>query len=199
MFWVLGVVLLVGVMGNYYRGIFRWTIKPHAYTWLIFSVMNWVSFMIQAGAGGWWWSYIFLLNFFCCFAIFILAFKYGEKNITKSDKLFLALAGLLIVFWLVLDLPVISTILIICIDLLALLPTFRKSYFKPHEENVTMFFVSGVIFLFSIVAVQNYSFLTVWHQLAIIIFDWSLVLFLFIRRDQLKRKCTVAWIIHKNP
>ena len=187
MFSIVGAVLLVGVMGHYYHGIFKWVIKPHAYTWLIFSVMNGVSFFIQIAVGGWLGSYIFWLNFFFCFAIFLLSLKYGEKNITKSDTLFLSLAGLLIVFWLILDLPVISTVLIICIDLLALLPTFRKSYSKPNEETVVMYIMSAVIFWLSILGIQDYSFLTVWHQTGIIVFDLSLALFIVTRRIQLKR------------
>ena len=117
----------------------------------------------------------------------MLALKYGEKQITFSDKVFLSGAIATIIAWLIFKAPYVSTSLIIIIDFLALLPTYRKSYMKPYEETIVMYFVSGCIFLSSLLAIEYYSFLTTGHQIAIILFDWGLVIFILMRRKILTK------------
>lgn len=182
-FWI---ILLIGMFAHYYYGIFKWKIKPHSYTWLIFTLILTLSFFIQLDNDGWWWTYVLGLDAVACGITFLLALRYGEKDIKKSDKISLWLALFAIILWLIFDLPLISVILIILIDFFWLVPTIRKSYMKPHEETITIYLLSWVMFLFSALAIENYSFLTVWHQLAIVIFDWGIVLFLFMRRQMLK-------------
>ena len=188
LFSILGAIILIMMFAHYYHGIFKWKIKPHSYTWLIFTLILTLSFFIQINNWGWFWTYVLWLDALACVVTFLLSLKYWEKDIKSSDKISLLLALFAIVLWILFDVPVISVILIICIDLLGLLPTFRKSYMKPYEETITMYFLSWVIFLFSAIAIDSYSFLTVWHQLAIIIFDWWLVLFLLYRRKILPKK-----------
>jgi hypothetical protein len=116
-----------------------------------------------------------------------LSLKYGEKHITFLDTVFLAFAFTAFALWLLFDLPTLSVILIILVDFFALLPTFRKTFSKPHEETIVMYLVSGFIFGCSLLGMQNYSFLTVGHQMAIILFDWALVGFILVRRYQLNK------------
>lgn len=178
----LGIILSLFAFWHYFYSTLNGNTKPHSFTWLIFSLLLTPSFFIQLEHGGGLWAYVLLVELIGCIITFILALFYWTKEITTSDKFFLLWWVLTIVMWLIFDQPVISTILIIMIDFFALLPTYRKSWNKPHEETTIMYILSGCIFWSSLLAVQDYNFLTVGHQLAIIIFDWGLVIYLLVRR-----------------
>ncbi len=187
LFSLLWIFLSTGAYVHYFWSILQWQTKPHMFTWLIFSVLLISSFAIQTEYEGGLWTYIILSELIGCFLAFLLSLKYGEKHITLSDKIFLALAFGALALWLLFDLPTLSVILIILVDLFALLPTFRKSFSRPQEETIVLYLVSGFIFIFSLLGMQNYSFLTVWHQTAIILFDWGLAAFILLRRYQLTK------------
>lgn len=187
-FSILWTILVLGVYIHYIHSILKWKTKPHSYTWLIFAIILFLSFTIQTNHSWGFGSYILLFEAIWCSTIFLFSLKYGEKEITRSDTLFLIMAFISILLWIIFDLPVWSTILIICIDFFALLPTFRKSYKKPYEETTIMYFIWGFIFLLSLLAIDDYNFLTTWYQIAVIIFDWGLVLFLLQRRRMLSKK-----------
>lgn len=181
-FSIIWIVLLIIAFGHYYYSIFKWETKPHVYTWLLFSLLLTTTFFIQSSHGWWLGTYILLADSIACIITFIIALFYGSKNITLLDTLFLVWWIIAIIMWLIFDQPVISTILIILIDFIALLPTYRKCWSEPYEETVVIYFISGLIFLSSFIAIENYSFLTVWHQIAVITFDWGLALYIIIRR-----------------
>ena len=186
-FSIIWIILTLGAFAHYFWSIWKWKTKPHVFTWLIFSILLGISFFIQRDHGGWVGTWVLAADFICCFIAFIVAIKYWEKNITFSDKIFLTGAVLSIIAWLIFKAPYISTMLITLIDFFALLPTYRKCWNKPQEETIVMYFVSGCIFLFSLLAIENYSFLTTWHQAAIILFDWWLVLYIVTRRKMLQK------------
>jgi len=178
MLWL--ILVLVGFI-HYYWSIFKWNTKPHLYTWLIFSILLWVSSVIQFKSGWWWWVYVLLWQFIGCLWAVLLSFKFGTKNISKFDTFILILAIITIILW-VLSAPVISVILIIIIDILALIPTIRKSYNDPHSETVTIWLLNSVIFSLSLLWIENYSFLTSAYQIAVILLDAGVVIYLLIRR-----------------
>lgn len=186
-FSLFGMLLSLGAFLHYFWSIKRGETKPHVYTWLIFSLLLTPSYFIQVANGGWFGTYVLLIELLGCISVFLLALKYGEKHITVSDKVFLGWAIITIFAWLIFKAPYISTCLIIIIDFFALLPTYRKCYMKPHEETIIMYLISGGIFLSSLLAIEHYSFLTMGHQISIILFDWGLVLFILLRRKILKK------------
>src|SRR3989344_7828930 len=78
----------------YIRDIFRGKTQPHAYSWLIWTLLQTIGAgaMLSAGAGLGALS-ISIGALFCGF-IFILSFKYGTHNIKTFDKI--CLVGALI-------------------------------------------------------------------------------------------------------
>ena len=170
----------------YYYSILKWDTKPHIYTWLIFWLSLWTAFIIQIHNNAWYGAYVTLMEFTWCLIAFLLAFKYGEKNITKFDTLCLILALASIAMYVWFKTGVISTLLIILVDILAIIPTYRKAYNKPHEETIVIYIMSFVIYIFAIAWLSTYSFTTYWYPLSIMIADLLLVAFLLIRRKQLK-------------
>ena len=101
------------------------------------------------------------------------------------DTVVAVLSLMAIGFWLIADQPIISIVLVIFADLLAFIPTVRKSYNHPHTETLSLYVTNAIRFTLALLAVENYTFLaTSW------IAAWALgnalfSLMLFIRRKQI--------------
>ena len=185
LFSILWILLSLGAFFHYYYSILQWKTKPHIYTWLIFSLSLGTAYIIQLQNGGGYGSYVTLVEFLWCLVVLLLGSKYGEKNISTSDTLCLVLALLALFLYLNFRLAVISTMLVITIDILAIIPTYRKSYMKPYEETIVLYLISAWIYVFAIMWLATYEFATFWYPLAIMVTDIIFVLFILIRRKQL--------------
>jgi len=182
LFSTLWTLLSVGAFLYYYYSILKWETKPHIFTWLIFTISLWTAFIVQIQSWGWYGSYVTLIEFLWCLVAFLLWIKYWEKNITKSDKLCLILALFSLFLYLNFKLAIISTILVILVDILAIIPTYRKSYSKPYEETMVVYIMSAWVYMFAISWLENYSFATYGYALSIVLADILFVIYLAWRR-----------------
>src|SRR5580698_6967273 len=114
-------------------------IKPHAFSWLLWTFTTAVVFTAQVmkggGAGSW------STGFTCtvCLAIGIISlFKY-DKAYSRSDIIFISVALLALLPWFFTKNPTASVVLIASIDVLGYGPTLRKSYYYPDEEKAISF------------------------------------------------------------
>src|ERR1700722_13701140 len=77
----------------YVRDILRGNTKPHLYTWLIWSIVTVIAFLGQitkgGGPGSWATGVSAIVTI--SVTIFSFLFGYGTRDITKFDKLCLAL------------------------------------------------------------------------------------------------------------
>ena len=188
---ILGIIaVIIGILGYvpYVRDIFRGKTKPHAYTWLTWSILTWIGFYGQVlnngGAGAWVTGITAILSLF----IFILALKWGEKNITFSDKLSLFGAFIAMFLWSFISNPLSALMLVIIIDAFGFFPTFRKSYHKPMEETVITFFVNGLKYVIALFALDSYSLMTYLYPVFLASAQWTLVAMLLVRRMQQKQQ-----------
>jgi len=169
----------------YFKDIFAGKTKPHAYTWLVWASLTTIAFFGQinddAGAGAW----VTAATAIVSFAIFGLALSKGEKDITKSDKIFLSASLFSIVPWLLTNDPLVSIILITIIDFLGFLPTIRKSINKPYQETLSTYLLSGLKFVLAIFALDNYSVVTWLYPASLVLANWLFIALLVIRRRQI--------------
>lgn len=172
----------------YIKEIYKWENKPHLYSWIIWAMGLLIWFFIQIFHNWWYWSFVTLIEAFFCISIALIAIKKWEKNITIWDKLSLLGAFISIFFWLILKQPIISVILIILIDFFWFLPTFRKSYWKPFEESISVFTAWAILFTLAIIWLKEYTFLTYAYLLTIVILDSILVIMILIRRKLITTK-----------
>ena len=168
----------------YFRDIFKGKTKPHAYTWLVWSILTAIAFVAQildgAGAGAWITAVISVVSI----TIFVLALNRGEKNITKSDKLSLAAAFIALLLWWLTSSPLTSIILITLVDFFAFYPNIRKSYHKPMEETLSTYLLDGIAFVFAVIALENFSIISALYPVALVFLNLGFVLFLMIRRKK---------------
>lgn len=187
LFLIFGIILSTIWYIPYIRNIFKGKTKPHMFTWIILTLVTLVGAIIQLSDGAWMWGIIILSTAVLCFIIVILSINYWEKEITKSDKNFFLMAISSIILWIIIGNPILSIIIITITEFLGFLPTIRKSYRKPYEETIILFIITSFSLAFSIFALGNYSFLTVFYPSSLILLYWWFFIFLFIRRIQLKK------------
>jgi hypothetical protein len=162
-------------------------IKPHAFSWLLWTLTTAIVFIAQwtkgGGAGSW------STGFTCtvCLAIGIISiFKY-DKKYTLADILFISVALLALIPWFYTKDPTASVVLIASIDVLGYGPTLRKSYYYPDEEKAISFGLNSIKHLFSFFALQNYIVATWIYPTSQIFMNGLVVVIIIVRRKQLSK------------
>lgn len=181
-FAILSSVMAVIVFIPYFRDIFRKQTQPHMYSWLIWSILQIIgtAAALKAGSGYGSWSLAVGASF--CFAIFLLSFKYGTKNIKRFDVFCLFASFVALVVYLTVSDPLWAVILVALTDLIAFLPTMRKAYEEPHSETMLTYFLSAVANIMSILAVQVYSTTTLLYLISLLVTNSTCCLILAFRR-----------------
>lgn len=168
----------------YFRDIFAGKTKPHAFTWLVWAVLNGIAFAGQVqgngGAGAWAVGFTTLATF----SIFILALFKGEKDIRRFDWLCLIGSALSLIPWIITNDPLISVVLITIIDVFGFMPTIRKSIKRPHQETLSTFILSTLKYGLVVVALGEYSLVTLLFPLTIALLNGLFVVLLIVRRRQ---------------
>lgn len=166
----------------YFKDIFKNKTKPHLFSWFIFSITTGIIFALQmqggAGIGGW----ITLILTFIFFAIFLLSFKYGTKDVRPIDIIFLILALLAIPIWLIAKEPIISVILLTTIDMLGFAPTIRKSWNNPYSETLSMYVITLARYVLIFPSLEAYNILTLLFPIVWFVANFVLVTILISRR-----------------
>lgn len=171
----------------YYRDILRGKTRPHIYSWSLWGLLTvlLVALQIRGGAGPAVW--VTASAGLLCLGVVFLSLKNGKKDITASDTVTAILSLVAIFFWLVVDQPVISIILVIIADMLAFIPTIRKSYIDPYSETLSLYVTNSLRFVLALVAVEQYTFLSTSWIIAWIVGNALLSVLLIVRRGQMKR------------
>ena len=179
---VLTLVIAVVSYGFYFKDIFRKTTKPHAVSWLVWAVLNGVTFLTQrdngAGAGGWVTGFAAL----ACVFIFLASFRYGEKNITRLDWTCLVIAMAVLGLWYQQGTGALAVGLASLAFVIGFIPTYRKSFSKPHQETAITFFLNGSKFLLALAALDTITLTTALYPAVVATTNLAFVGLLLARR-----------------
>ena len=171
----------------YFRDIFCNKTKPHAFTWLVWSVLNGIAFAGQVADGGGVGAAAVGLTAVALFSIFVLALFKGEKDIKVFDWLCLSGAFVALLLWPLTNSPLTTVVLITVIDVFGFLPTVRKSYNKPFQETLPTYALSILKYGLVVVALESYSLVTVLFPASLVILNALFVVMLVVRRRQLAK------------
>lgn len=172
------IAFLISITGSalYFISIFKGKTKPHLFTWLVFSILTSIGFFAQlsdkAGPAAWTMGATAL----SCLATALLALKYGEKSRSRSDYIALFFSLSAIVPWLLTRDPLLSVILISLIDTVGLYPTLRKAWNAPYSENLFSYSLANLKFLVALLAIENFTLVTVLYPATIVIVNSILIL-----------------------
>jgi len=187
LFAIISLVLGFATFVPYYIEMWRGTAKPHIFSWIPWTVMTGIAFWLSITNGGGAGAWLFALQSICCGIVLIYALFRGERNITTFDRF--TFAGTLIVLFLYVltKNAIISSILAASVDTSAFIPTLRKSFMKPWEEPTLTYFLSGLSFLFTVLAIESFSFVTMFYAVCLILSNFAFVVFALIRRKMLRK------------
>jgi hypothetical protein len=187
-----GIAVVMTLVGYFYyfRDIFAGKTKPHAFTWLVWASLTAIGFAGQLSDDGGAGAYITGLTAAISFIIFFLALFKGEKQITRSDWLSLGGAALAMLLWALTDSPLLAIMLITLVDFLGFVPTIRKSIHRPHEETLVSYVLAGLKFILAIIALDNYSAITIIYPASLVFANLLFVALLLSRRRKILGKET---------
>jgi hypothetical protein len=144
----------------YFIDIFRKTTKPHAYTWLIWAITQGTA-TVAAFYGGADWGVIGLAGgTLFVVLVFLLSFKYGTKNISRSDTVILLLALSAILVWWLTNNPLLSVVMVTVIDGMGYIPTLRKSWAEPWSETLSFWLAMAIVSVLTILSLGKINWLT---------------------------------------
>lgn len=174
------IAAILAIIGNvpYLRDVLKKKVIPHPYTWLVWSIVSGVTFFgglakgsgvgaIPVGA-----SEIFTL------IIFAFSLQYGWSHVRKIDTVFLVIALLGLIPWALTKDPTISVITVVCIDLVAFIPTLRKTWKHPETENQILYSTNAARHSLVLASVQTYNIATTLHSIVMIIVNSTMTWFI---------------------
>jgi hypothetical protein len=82
-------------------------------------------------------------------------------------------------------------VLVCLTDIFAILPTFRKAYLKPYEENAFSFAIDEVKFVLELIALGSFNLTTALFPIVILINDSLLVGMILIRRKKIPKTLSI--------
>ncbi|MCL4405206.1 MAG: hypothetical protein M1361_01130 [Patescibacteria group bacterium] len=182
-FAILSLITTLWAVLPYLRDIFLKKTKPHAYTWLIWTITQGTAAAgLIYGKGGW-GGLELVVGTALVFIIFLLSLKYGTRSITKSDTVVLIFALLAIVIWWQLHNPFLAVIMVSAIDFAGYIPSFRKTFYEPWTETPSSWAIFSLGNILNILALSQYNFLTLTYLITIIIANAVLLAVCLIRRQ----------------
>lgn len=171
---------LLAVIGNvpYFIDVLKNKIQPHPYTWFIWSLVSCVVFFGQVAKGAGIGAMPTAFSEIFTILIFLFSIKNGFKNVNKIDHLFLAIALLgLIPWWLTKD-PTLSVVIVVTIDLVAFIPTLRKTYIRPETESPILFVTNALRHFLALFSLYSYNIATTLHSIAMIVTNTLMAVFI---------------------
>lgn len=145
-----------------YVAIVRKTVKPSMASWSMWSVMLSATLASQITAGKTDpWGMLAAAS--GSILVFILLLFYGERKWTKFDTRCLIFSALGMVVWIVSG-PAVAQIAFLASLFIAGAPTVRNAWENPKNESSLVWGIFTLGFCLTIVAVQDWSNLTIWIQ-----------------------------------
>ncbi len=174
-----GVAALLALYSSYLyvKDMVRGNTKPHIYTWLIWSIVTTIAFLGQwvSGGGPGSWATGVSAVVVISILLFSLYGNLGTKDITFFDTFCLFLALLSILPWLLTNSVLWSVIFATLIDLIAFLPTMRKTWHAPRSEPLGSNYVDVVKHTLSLVSMGSYSLVTLIYPAAVLITKFLII------------------------
>jgi hypothetical protein len=173
----------------YVKDIFLHKTKPHTYTWWIWIITTSIAALGIWEGGGKFGLFGILATLIAIVFISILSIRYGTKDVTRLDSFILVLALFSVFVWWKLDELWLSVVMVSMIDILAYIPTYRKSFKCPCQETVIFWIGLAMANLFTFLALSEYNLLTVLYVGMLFVAHLFLGGVLVLRKGKLKKRC----------
>lgn len=180
------VAALLAIAGNlpYLIDILRGRVKPHAYTWFVWSLVSLIVFFGQLAKGAGIGALPTAASEIFTIIIFLFSLKYGFKQISRTDTIFLVVALLAFIPWFLTKDPTISVIIAVTIDLIAFGPTLMKTWKHPETETPILFGSNVLRHILALFSLQAYNIATTLHSVSMIVVNTAMTLMVLFRKTK---------------
>jgi len=166
----------------YIRGIYRGTNKPHLFAWIIWCLLTAIAFAAQmaggAGAGAWNTGVASVM----CIWICTMTWHRVEFKATKLDWWMFGAGMASIPLWVLTSNPLWAIVIVTGIEAVAFALTFKKSWYRPHEEVASTYSLNLIRHVISIAALSQVNLTTALFPACMLLLNAGLVAMLMIRR-----------------
>jgi hypothetical protein len=128
----------------YVRDTVRGRTRPHRGTWGIWGVLAIVVCLSQRADGASWSLLMVTAQAALTSVIFLLALRLGEGGVSPLELVMIAVAGLGVVGWIVVDEPIIATACVVAADLIGAAMMVPKTWRDPESETLVTFAFASV-------------------------------------------------------
>ena len=164
------IAALLSVVGNvpYVWSIFKGRVKPHAYTWFVWSIVSGITLFGQLAKGAGVGALPTLISELFTILIFLLSIRYGFDHAKKTDKIYLFVALGALIPWILTRDPTLSVVIAVGIDLTAFVPTLQKGWAEPRTENPILYAMNVARHILALFSLEAYNVATTLHSIAMI-------------------------------
>lgn len=162
------VAMTLAAVYPYLRGILRGNMRPHVFSWVIWSFTALLMFaaQVQAGAGVGAWSVG--VSAAINITVVVLAWqRRADLHITKVDWAFLVVALSSLPLWYFTADPTAAVVVLTVVIMLGYGPTLRKIHHQPHSESILFFAMFVLRNLLTILAMEQRSLATLLFPIAV--------------------------------
>lgn len=180
------IALTIYAFFPYIRSIQKGETKPHVFSWILWGATTFIVFLAQysdeGGAGAWPIGVSGLITLYVAGLAYV---KKSDVTISKSDWVFFSIGVWSLPLWYITSDPLWAVVVLTFIDLVGFIPTFKKSYIRPHDEQLGFYVLMTARNFISILALQNYSLTTVLFPAAVGLAALLFVIMVIMRRAKL--------------
>ncbi len=188
---------LLAIVGNisYLRDAFSGRVKPHPYTWFIWSIVSMTTFFGGLAKGAGIGAIPTGIAEAFTIIIFLFSLKYlfrdRARHIRATDHYFLAAALLGLIPWALTKDPTVSVVIVVGIDVIAFMPTLRKTWMHPETEKPLLYGMNVGRHALTLLSLGSYNIATTIHSIAMIITNTLMVLFM-------RKKAARSGVVHRE-
>ena len=114
--------------------------------------------------------------------IFLFSLRYLFKgragHIRRVDHYFLAIALLGLIPWVLTKDPTVSVVIVVLIDIVAFIPTLRKTWSHPESEKPLLYEMNVSRHILTLFSLETYNIATTFHSFAMIVTNTIMTLFI---------------------
>ncbi len=180
------IVLTFVAYAPYIAAIRKRKVKPHFFSWVIWSITTTVVFFAQlsadGGAGAWPTGVSALITIYVAILAWVLR---SDISITRADRGFLLASLAALPAWFFTADPLWSVVILTVVDALGFGPTLRKAYAYPHEESLQFYTIFIVRSALSVLALETRNLTTALFPAAMVVACCGVAVLLWWRRKTL--------------
>jgi hypothetical protein len=184
------IAAILAIIGNvsYLKDVFKEKVHPHPYTWFIWSIVSMTTFFggLAKGAGIGALPTGIAEGFTIIIFLFSLKYLFQGKagHIRMIDNYFLAIALLGLIPWALTKDPTISVIIVVLIDIIAFMPTLRKTWKHPDTEQPLLYEMNVGRHILTLFSLGSYNIATTFHSIAMICTNTVMTGFIFAKHQK---------------